>query len=328
MTASLHYLYGGIMTREELLEEWQEQFTYGSTSGFGILSNERLQMQYRTWCIKKIFGAFEFSGLPENWDLDYFLENLFLYGHIAITDTDIGVLPLRCGLTGINVFDHPTTAIFANAVLGNFEKDLYSEDPAVGCALVKLQYDYNGALPIVDKYSAMLALCDNSIAVNLRNSKVSFIGFVSGKQQAATMEKMYLDIDSGKPAVYVKKADGISRDDIYYNHVRETYIANDVQLLKQSIKNDFLTEIGLNNANTDKRERLIVDEVNANNYEVAANVQHWIDNIKEGFRRANELFGLDMSVKLRKFDGLQGGVENEEIVENSESNAGNDSESS
>lgn len=298
--------------REKLLEEWREMFTYGATQGMGVLSNPRLQIDYRNWCLKKLFGAFDFGGIPETWDYDYWLTNLFMHGYIAITDTSIGVIPLRCGVTGINAFDHPTQAIFANPVLGNFERNLFGDNPATDCALVKLQYDYNGAMPIVDRYSALLALCDNSIAVNLRNSKVAFIGFVSSKQQAASLEKMYASIDSGKPAVYVKRGDGLTSEDIYYNHVRETYIANDVQLLKQSIKNDFLTEVGLNNANTDKRERLVVDEVNANNNEIQANVQHWLDNIKEGLTRANKLFGLNLSVKLRKFDGAEGGVANEQ----------------
>lgn len=297
--------------REKLLDEWREMFTRGATSGYGVLSNERLQLEYKTWCLKKLFGAFEFGGIPDEWDYDYMLTNLFIHGYIAITDTSAGVVPLRCGVTGIDIFDHPTRAIFANAVLGNFERNLYGDNPATDCALVKIQYDFMGVMPIVDRYAALLALCDNSIAVNLRNSKVAFIGLVSSKQQAATFEKMYRDIDSGKPAVYAKKSDGLTTDDIYYNHVRETYIANDVQLLKQSIKNDFLTEVGLNNANTDKRERLIVDEVNANNDEVQANVQHWIDNIREGLKRANALFGLELSVKLRKFDGNEGGADNE-----------------
>lgn len=298
--------------REKLLEEWREMFTYGATQGMGVLSNQRLQIDYRNWCLKKLFGAFDFGGIPESWDFDYMLENLFIHGYLAITDTSIGVIPLRCGITGINAFDHPTQAIFANPVLGNFERNLFGDNPSTDCALVKLQYDYNGAMPIVDRYSALLALCDNSIAVNLRNSKVAFIGFVSSKQQAASLEKMYASIDSGKPAVYVKRGDGLTSEDIYYNHVRETYIANDVQLLKQSIKNDFLTEVGLNNANTDKRERLVVDEVNANNNEIQANVQHWIDNIREGLTRANKLFGLNLSVKLRKFDGAEGGAANEQ----------------
>ena len=297
--------------RQELLDEWRKLFETGATSGAGVLSNERLQIEYRNWCLKKLFGAFEFRGVPDTWDYDYMLENLFMYGYLAITDTSIGVIPLRCGITGINVFDHPTTAIFANPVLGNFERNLYGNNPATDCALVKLQYDFMGAMPIINRYAALLALCDNSISVNLRNSKVAFIGFVSSKQQAATVEKMYSDIDRGKPAVYVKRGDGITSEDIYYNHVKETYIANDVQLLKQSIKNDFLTEVGLNNANTDKRERLIVDEVNANNDEVQANVQHWLDNIREGLRRANSLFNLNLSVKLRKFNGGDANAENE-----------------
>lgn len=304
--------------RQELLDEWRKLFETGATSGVGVLSNERLQIEYRNWCLKKLFGAFEFGGVPDTWDYDYMLENLFMYGYLAITDTSIGVIPLRCGITGINVFDHPTTAIFANPVLGNFERNLYGDNPNTDCALLKLQYDFMGAMPIINRYAALLALCDNSISVNLRNSKVAFIGFVSSKQQAATVEKMYSDIDRGKPAVYVKRGDGITSEDIYYNHVKETYIANDVQLLKQSIKNDFLTEVGLNNANTDKRERLIVDEVNANNDEVQANVQHWLDNIREGLRRANSLFGLDLSVKLRKFDGGEANAENENSEQNVE----------
>ena len=296
--------------RENLLEEYRKLFTYGATSGAGVLAYERLQIEYRTWCLKKLFGAFDFKGVPDNWDYDYLLTNLFIHGYVAITDTSIGVIPLRCGITGVNVFDHATTAIFANAVLGNFERNLFGDNPATDCALVKIQYDYMGVMPVVDRYAALLALCDNSISVNLRNSKVAFIGLVSSKQQAAAFEKLYRKIDEGYPAVYAKKGDGLTTDDIYYNHVRETYIANDVQLLKQSIKNDFLTEVGLNNANTDKRERLIVDEVNANNDEVQANVQHWLDNIREGLERANNLFGLNLSVSLRKFDGR--GADNEQ----------------
>ena len=190
---------------QTILDEWRKLFTYGATSGAGILSTPRLQNNYTEWCLKKIFGAFEFGGIPQNWDYDYMLTHLFIDGYFAVTDTAIGVIPLKCGVTGVNVFDHPTRAIFANSVLGNFERDLFGDSRAESCALIKLQYDYTGVMPLVNRYAAMLALCDNSISVNLRNSKVSFIGFVSGKQQAATMQKMYEEIDSGKPAVYVKK---------------------------------------------------------------------------------------------------------------------------
>lgn len=247
-----------------------------------------------------IFGAFEFEGIPELWDFEYFITNLFSHGYIGICDTTIGVVPLICGLTGINAFNHPTNAIFANPVLGNFEKSLYSNDPVDACALVRLQYNYRGVNHLVSKYASQLAEIDNSISVNLRNTKVAQILFANGKQQATTLQKMYKDIDGGKPVVAIK-TDMLTPESVYFNHVRETYIASDLQLLKADIINDFLTDIGLNNTNMQKRERLIVDEVNANNEEIKSNVEHWIETMNMCFTRANSVFGLSLSVKLKSF---------------------------
>ena len=55
----------------------------------------------------------------------------------------------------------------------------------------------------------------------------------------------------------------------------------------------------------------IVIQQNANNTEIRANVQHWIDTINEGLRRANSLFGLSLSCKLRHFDERERGVKND-----------------
>ena len=266
----------------------------------GLLSFSSLFNFYRNKCYRMLFGAFDFTGIPESWDFDYFLVNLFSYGYVGICDTPIGVIPLRCGLTGINAFDHPTTAIFANAVLGNFERSLFSENPADACALIRIQYDYHGVNHLIEKYSSQLAEIDNSISVNLRNSKVAQVFFADSKQQAATLQKLYRDIDSGRPVVTIKN-DNLTPEGIYFNHVRETYIASDLQLLKADIINDFLTDIGLNNTNMQKRERLIVDEVNANNEEIQSNVEHWLKTITKGFERANQVFNLELAVKLRKY---------------------------
>jgi hypothetical protein len=80
-------------------------------------------------------------------------------------------------------------------------------------------------------------------------------------------------------------------------------VADDVQILKRKIVDEFLTEIGINNTNLDKRERLTDDEVNANDQEVIANIQHWIDNVNRGVKRANELFDLNIKFVVRDFGG-------------------------
>ena len=252
---------------------------------------------------RKVMSIYELSGFPEEWDLDYFMSVLFSQGFITITDTPMGVLPLRCGVSGINVFNHPTTVIVANPVLGNFDRTI-DED----CVLVKLSYDYRGLMDIVYRYATMLAECDSSISVNLMNSKVAFIGLVESKAQANSMKLMYDKISSGEPAVFVKGSQ-INGDQILYNHVKENFIASDIQILKRKIMSEFLTEIGVNNANTDKRERLTDNEVEANDSEIQLNAGYWLDQIREGLDKANKMFGLSLAIDLKNTVNTEGDID-------------------
>ena len=256
---------------------------------------------------RKAMSIYKFEGIPDYWDLDYMISVLLANGFITITDTQMGVLPLRCGVSGYNVFNHPTTVIVANPVLGNFERTI-DED----CALVKISYDYRGILDIIYRYAYMLAECDCSISVNLMNSKVAFIGLVESKQQANSMKAMYDMISKGEPAVFVKGSQ-INQDTILYNHVKENFIASDIQLLKRKIMSEFLTEIGVNNANTEKRERLTDNEVEANDSEIQLNAGYWLDNIKEGFEVANRLYNLNLSISLKNTFNTEGAFDNVDI---------------
>ena len=68
----------------------------------------------------------------------------------------------------------------------------------------------------------------------------------------------------------------------------------------------FATEVGIPNANTDKKERLITDEVNANNFETRSKCELWLEELKKGCEEANNMFGLDLSVDWRE-DLQEGG---------------------
>ena len=245
--------------------------------------------------LRQLFGRFEFD-MPKDWPLDYFMTNLFIAGEICITDTAAGVIPLRCGHSGINMYDEPTECIIANPVLGEMRRTI-GED----CALVRINPDYSGVMDIINRYAALLAMCDSSIAVTLMNAKVAFIGMASSRAQAKTMKKMYDMISMGQPAVFVN-GDAVNKENFFFNNVKQNFVGEEIQRLKRMIQNDFLTEIGLNNANLDKRERMIQSEVDANNEEIQNNVQLWLENIREGFRTANGLYGLDLNVKLRKWE--------------------------
>lgn len=253
---------------------------------------------YRLYLLKKLFGRFAFNNLPDGWDHDYILETLFMEGFFIVTDTEAGVLPLKCGLSGINVFQKPTTAIVANPVLGNFERTI-----DVDCALCQLQPNYEGVYPMINRYATMLAMCDSSISVNLMNTKSAFIFGASNKAQAETLKQMYDKISCGEPAVFMK--DGINSEEFFTIPVKQNFIADDVQLLKRKIINEFLTEIGINNSNLDKRERLTDNEVEANDQEVIANIQCWIDNITYGINKINQMYDLSISFVIRDFGGRE-----------------------
>ena len=257
-------------------------------------------LYYRDYLLKKILSRFEFGNLPSFWDMDYFLEVLFLEGKVAITDTAMGILPFKCGCTGIGVFEQPTEVIIANPVLGSFRRTI-----DVDCALIKLQYNYQGIGWMINRYATLLAMCDSGIAVNLMNSKAAYVFKAASKAQAATIQKMYDDITQGQPAVFVGENGALNSENVFTMPVKENFVADDIQLLKRKILNEFLTEIGINNTNLDKRERLTDDEVNANNDEVSANIQHWFDNMQDGINRANKLYNLGLTVKVREFGGIK-----------------------
>lgn len=280
---------------------------YFSTEPKKVTPESTSYFYYCDTLFRKAMSIYQLKNAPDNWDIDYFMSVLLSMGFIAVTNTALGVLPLKCGLSGVNVFNHFTTVIIANPILGNLERTI-DEDATV----IKMQYSYAGIIPIVQKYASMLAQCDSSISVNLMNSKVTFIGLVENKQTALTMREMYSQISSGVPAVFVKGSQ-INGDSILYNHVKENFVAGDIQILKRKIMSEFLTEIGINNCNYEKKERLTDNEVEANDSEIQLNSGYWFDNINEGINKTNKMFNLNLKFELKN-NFYEGDEDNDNTV--------------
>ncbi len=251
-------------------------------------------LYYRDKLLRIILGRFDITGWNEDWDLDYAMTALFTDGFFTITDTDIGVVPLRCGVHGNNVFNRPNQVIVANHILGSFNRTI-----GVDCALIRLQYNYHGLDSLLQRYSTMLAMCDSSQAVNILNAKVSFVAFAESKSQAESMKKMYDDIAMGRPAVFLK-GDPTMRDQFMFNNARQNFVGAEIQDLKSRIIDEFLTEIGIKNTNTEKRERLVTYEAESREEEINSGVSHWIRTVNEGLNTANQLYDLNLRFSLRQ----------------------------
>ena len=262
---------------------------------------------FTKYLLQKAMSVFEWD-LPETWNKDYFLYVLYCWGYVAVINTDkFGVIPQGCGLKGYDVFYAPTHAVIANPLLSGIL------EPRIGtqCELLKLQPDFSGILDLVGHYAEQMALASQSVSVNLLNSKLSYVFTAKTKALAESLKKMYDQIASGEPAVVIDSrlknaADGEETWKAFEQNVGGNYIVTNLLADLRKIEAMFDTEIGIPNANTDKRERLIQDEVNANNIETYSKCAMWLENLQDSCKRVNDMFGLSISVRWRKIPEMGG----------------------
>ena len=262
--------------------------------------NTALFGYFRRYLLQEVFAIYKWK-LPKNWDPDYFMYCLFGRGYVCVINTDeFGIIPQWGCLGGYNVFYRPAYAIITNPLI----KRTIQADIGKECSVIKLMPDYRSIMDLVDHYADKLALTSETIDIDLCNAMVSTVFGAESKQEAETLKKMFDKIRSGNPAVVVGKKffkeDGSPNWMPFQANVKNTYIVSDLLADFRKIKEAFLTDIGTPNANTDKRERLISDEVNANNVETRTKVELWYESIQRGIEQTKDLFGdMELSVEYR-----------------------------
>ena len=80
------------------------------------------------------------------------------------------------------------------------------------------------------------------------------------------------------------------------------FILDKLQQQKVDLKNELLTYLGINNNNNVKKERMIVDEVNANNEYTSINLDLMFDLRKRACDEINSKFGFNIKVKKREVE--------------------------
>lgn len=256
---------------------------------------------YQRYLLKKALAVFKWT-LPKWWDERYFLYVLYCRGFISVFDTpEFGVIPQQCGLSGYNVFYRPTKCIIANPLLSIREKKI-NED----CVLIQLQPDYMGVLDLVNHYAEKMAIASSIINQNLWSAKVATVFFAGSDAEQQSLKKAYDRVSDGDPMVVVHKnlrdENGLLKYDIFNRDVKQSYIISDLISDLRKIEAEYDTRIGVPNANTDKRERLIQDEVNANNVETHILCDMWMDSIQDGISQIKDMFGLDLKCEWRYED--------------------------
>lgn len=262
--------------------------------------NTELQRFFARYLLQKAMSVFKWD-LPETWDRDYFLYVLYGIGYIAVLNTDkYGVIPQQCGLEGYNIFYQPKRALVTNPLL----RGLRSLDIGTQCTLIKLQPDYGSVMDLVGFYADMMALTAETAGVNLVNSRLSYVFFGKNKNTAESQKKLFDRVASGEPATFVDTAlydvqSGNPSWIPFQQNVGQNYIAGDALADLRKWEMMFDTDVGIPNANTDKKERLISDEVNANNVEVTSKADLWLDQLQKSFAQTSKMFDIKLGVEWR-----------------------------
>lgn len=265
--------------------------------------NTALVEYYTRYLFQKVISVFKFENLPDWWAENYFKYVLFGYGVVAVINTErYGVICQDCGLSGYNVFYQPTTAIIANPHLPGIKEQTIGEN----CEIIKLQPDYGNVMDLVTTYADLMALALETTGANLLNSKLSFVFFAQNKTAAESFKKLYDRIASAEPMSVIDKnlllEDGSPAWQMFTQNVGQNYVTDKLLNDMKTLEDQFNTVIGVPNANTQKRERMIMDEVNANNVDTQSRVNLWLETMDRDIKKVNEMFGLNIKVSYRYDD--------------------------
>ena len=271
------------------------------------VTNTSLSNFFKRYLFQKAVGVLKWT-LPKTWCESYFKYVLFAWGFIGVVETDkFGVICQAAAPYGYDIYYQPTQLIITNPLLKG------SLQPRIGeeCEVIKLMPDWGGIMDLVNYYADMMALAAEAVAINWVNSHCAFVFPAEKDSVAQSYKKMYDKIAAGEPAVVVDKSlfkeDGSVAWEPFLQNVGQNYITDKLISDLRKLEAEFDTIVGIPNTNTDKRERLNVPEVNANNVETNVLSDTWLDNLNDGIKKVNDMFGLNIKVEKRYPDPEGGG---------------------
>ena len=278
------------------------------------VSDTALSRFFKRYLMSWAMSIFTWAG-PDTWDFDYLRAVLFCRGYVGVVKTDkFGVIPQMCTLQGFNVYYRPLRIIVANPLI----RDTLNPRIGTECAVLKLQADYGGIYDLVTYYGNMMALTAETAAVNILNSKLSYVFVAKNKSTAESLKKLYDTIASGEPAAVIdanlfgKTPDGPPLWEFISQNVGQNYIADRLFEDLTRIENEFKDVVGIPSFNTEKRERLNVKEVTDNSKSSLYRAADWLERLQEGCKEVKRIFGVDVSVDWRFPEVAENVVENVE----------------
>lgn len=259
-----------------------------------ILMNNRTYNDYLDRMRKICLSMFEWVNLPNSMNARFIEQCLYYQGQAALLfDKDYGYLNTMASDGGyINIYGLPTE-IMCYSYRFNQRRGLYTvdtgEEKDKECILVLNNYDRVPTSYTISLFAYRLAEAQRTADVNVKAQRTPIL-ITTDQKQYFTLKKMYEEYDGNTPAIFADK-NVITPDALKSIKTDAPMIIQDLMDYKREIWNEFLTFMGISNL-SEKRERMISNEIDSNNELVNLNLQALLIPRKEACRQFNEKYGL------------------------------------
>lgn len=242
--------------------------------------------------------VFEWEGLPNGIDEKHLERYLFSEGRCMFyKDPKVGWIITKCSDAGTrNFYDEPT--LLLPVATAAHELDLSAKEPGEDCVLIyNNDYAYPTARTIM-MYAARLTEMQRTIDINIHAQKTPVLIKASDKTRLSA-KQIYAKWSGFEPLIITDKNlnEGVNMEVL---SIAAPIVFDKLAIEKNKLWNECMTFLGINNANMDKRERLVDDEVQANNEQIGYSAEVMLKSRQRAAKAMSELCGHEITVKLRR----------------------------
>lgn len=256
--------------------------------------NDIVLMDYFTRLTLIAQSVFEWSGLSELGINEKWIEKyLFSEGKcVFFKDKEKGFMVTALTPNGrLNYYNEPTT-VKPYAI--GYTGDTLIND--IDCVVIKNNDLMIPTTNTIQLYAYKLTKIDRTIDVNIEAQKTPQIVECTEKERLS-IKNFIKQKQDNEPVILVN--DKMNMSGIKVHDLNAPIVFKDLELQKHMVWNEVMTYLGLNNANQDKRERLVDDEVQANNEQIEACFNTMLSERERACEMINKIFKTNISVKKR-----------------------------
>lgn len=236
------------------------------------------------------------QGIPTR----FIEETLFYHGKFAFyLRPNTGYIASKCVQTGqLNIYNEP---IYWNCY-SHIHNDIVANSDCCVCRNNRLGLPTE---PFLNLFAHRLNEIKRAKDVNISAQKTPFI-IEASDENKLTLTNMYKQIKDNEPAIFTRryKKQNMSAlsESFKVIQTQAPFIADKLSLLEHDLYNELYTFLGIDNANTDKRERLVSAEAESNTEQVIMSANSMLKTRTEFCDEVNKRFNLNppISVKLEK----------------------------